>query len=160
MEEIKEDPRFAHTLTDPRFRRPHIKQRKIKIDSRFKSMLKDKEFSVKYSVDKRGRPINTSAKENLERLYDYESEEEDESSREEDTQKQEEEDELPSDEDDTQNPEEEDAEDESTPSSDIEENKHSLESSSEEDGKFNSCKSFRPVPQKPGSFSQFFWSCL
>ncbi|XP_076472911.1 ESF1 homolog [Babylonia areolata] len=74
MEEIENDPRFAHTAKDPRFK-PNFKQKKVKIDSRFKSMLQDKEFNVKF-LDKRGRPINSSTKEDLRRLYQYESEEE------------------------------------------------------------------------------------
>ncbi|KAL8620839.1 hypothetical protein ACOMHN_033236 [Nucella lapillus] len=77
MEDIEEDPRFAHTARDPRFK-PNFKQKKVKIDSRFKSMLQDKEFQVKF-IDKRGRPINSSTKEDLKRLYQYESDEEKES---------------------------------------------------------------------------------
>ena len=79
MDDIENDPRFAHTLQDPRFRQLNVKHKKVRIDSRFKNMLKEREFTAKYTVDKRGRPINTSAKENLERLYNYDSNESDDS---------------------------------------------------------------------------------
>ncbi|KAG7199277.1 hypothetical protein KM043_018138 [Ampulex compressa] len=40
-------------------------------------MFKDKKFSVKYTVDKRGRPINQTSTENLRKYYDISSSEED-----------------------------------------------------------------------------------
>ena len=58
-----EDQRFAHVKTDPKFRRIPKGARKVKIDSRFKSMFKDKQFKVKYTVDKRGRPVNHTSTE-------------------------------------------------------------------------------------------------
>ena len=36
-------------------------------------MFKDKKFKVKYSVDKRGRPIDTSTNENLKKYYELSS---------------------------------------------------------------------------------------
>ena len=65
-----EDQRFAHVKTDPKFRRIPKGARKVKIDSRFKSMFKDKQFKVKYTVDKRGRPVNHTSTEDLKRYYD------------------------------------------------------------------------------------------
>ena len=59
------DERFAALARDPRFRRLRHDQRRVKIDSRFKAMFKDKDFKLKYAVDKRGRPVNTSTNENL-----------------------------------------------------------------------------------------------
>ena len=72
MEVSSNDSRFSHVYTDPRFRIPHTKATKVKIDSRFKSLFTDKDFIQKCSVDKRGRPIPSSSTENLKRLYDYE----------------------------------------------------------------------------------------
>ncbi|CAJ0876383.1 14840_t:CDS:2 [Entrophospora sp. SA101] len=65
-----EDPRFAHSLTDPRFRRPKKKDMKITVDERFSDMLNSKEFGVFSKFDKRGRlkTIDDSAKE-LKRYY-------------------------------------------------------------------------------------------
>ena len=65
-----EDQRLAHVKTDPKFRRIPKGARKVKIDSRFKSMFKDKQFKVKYTVDKRGRPVNHTSTEDLKRYYD------------------------------------------------------------------------------------------
>ena len=67
VNEIKKDERFSHLLHDPKFRKMKKNERKVKIDSRFKSMFTDKNFKLKYSVDKRGRPIKSSTKENLKR---------------------------------------------------------------------------------------------
>ncbi len=40
------DPRFARLKTDPRFRRPKLKQTKVVIDDRFKSVFeRDKKKS-------------------------------------------------------------------------------------------------------------------
>lgn len=76
-----EDKRFSHIISDPKFRRIPKGERKIKIDKRFQSMFKDKQFKVKYTVDKRGRPINHTSTEDLKRYYELSSsssEEEDE----------------------------------------------------------------------------------
>ncbi|XP_018563697.1 ESF1 homolog [Anoplophora glabripennis] len=83
-----EDQRFAHIANDPKFRRIPKKQQKVKIDKRFQSMFKDQKFKVKYSTDKRGRPVSHTSTENLKRYYDLSSEEESSSSDSEDNEKQ------------------------------------------------------------------------
>merc|ERR1712227_183438 len=75
---MKEDTRFKHIARDPRFRKMKRKDRKVKIDKRFHGMFNDKNFKLKYTVDKRGRPVNTSTNENLQRYYDVSSSEEEE----------------------------------------------------------------------------------
>nr|CAI5861907.1 unnamed protein product [Callosobruchus analis] len=75
-----EDPRFAHIKNDPKFRHIPKKTQKVKIDKRFQSMFNDKKFKVKYTVDKRGRPVNHSSTEDLKRYYDLSSESEDDTS--------------------------------------------------------------------------------
>lgn len=47
------------------------KERKIKIDKRFRVMFYDKKFKLNYVVDKRGRFINYSIIEDLKRFYDF-----------------------------------------------------------------------------------------
>lgn len=54
---MTEDPRFSKVYSDPRFVVVPKKATKVKIDSRFKGMLKDKEFNVVARVDKYGRKI-------------------------------------------------------------------------------------------------------
>lgn len=76
---LKDDERFKHIANDPKFRRIPKGERKVKIDNRFKSMFKDKNFKVKYTVDKRGRPVNHNSKEDLKRYYELSSESSDES---------------------------------------------------------------------------------
>lgn len=71
------DDRFSHVFKDPRFQRVPVKERKLKIDKRFKGMFKDKRFSLKYTVDKRGRPIKSSTSENLQKYYQLSDEDED-----------------------------------------------------------------------------------
>lgn len=64
------DTRFKHITTDPKFRRIPKSERKIKIDKRFKSMFKDEKFKLKYTIDKRGRPVNHTTTEDLKRYYE------------------------------------------------------------------------------------------
>lgn len=71
---IISDPRFAHLVGDPRFKNIHKSTRSVKIDSRFGSMFKDDKFKVKYTVDKRGRRVNKSTTDDLEKYYDLSSE--------------------------------------------------------------------------------------
>ncbi|KAK2578060.1 hypothetical protein KPH14_008475 [Odynerus spinipes] len=78
MDDTIADKRFAHIAKDPKFRRIPKIERKVKIDKRFQSMFKDKKFSVKYTVDKRGRPTNQTSMENLRKYYEL-SDSEDES---------------------------------------------------------------------------------
>lgn len=70
MDNILKDSRFTKYLNDPRYRQIPKHERKVKIDKRFQSMFKDEKFKVKYSVDKRGRPINETSTENLRKYYD------------------------------------------------------------------------------------------
>lgn len=70
-----EDERFAHVDLDPKFRRIPKAERKVKIDKRFKSMFKDKQFKIKYTVDKRGRPVNHTSNEDLKRYYELDTDE-------------------------------------------------------------------------------------
>lgn len=71
-----EDKRFSHIIKDPKFRRIPKHQSKVKIDKRFQSMFTDKKFQVKYSTDKRGRPVKHHSKEDLKRYYEVSSDEE------------------------------------------------------------------------------------
>ncbi|XP_020841854.1 ESF1 homolog [Phascolarctos cinereus] len=68
--ELMNDERFQRITKDPRFWEMPEKDRKIKIDKRFRAMFHDKKFKLKYTVDKRGRPINHSSTEDLKRYYD------------------------------------------------------------------------------------------
>lgn len=72
------DERFLRVQKDPRFWEMPERERKVKIDKRFQSMFHDKRFKVKYTVDKRGRPINLTSTEDLKRFYQVSDSEEDE----------------------------------------------------------------------------------
>lgn len=72
------DDRFARVQKDPRFWEMPEREQKIKIDQRFKSMFSDERFRVKYTVDKRGRPINHTSAEDLKRFYKVSDSEEEE----------------------------------------------------------------------------------
>ncbi|KAK2909251.1 hypothetical protein Q8A67_005088 [Cirrhinus molitorella] len=63
------DDRFSKVRKDPRFWEMPTRERKVKIDSRFKSMFHDKRFNLKYTVDKRGRPVNKTSSDDLKRFY-------------------------------------------------------------------------------------------
>lgn len=80
MDEMLKDPRFAHVAKDPKFRRIPKAERKVKIDHRFEGMFKDKKFTVKYTIDKRGRPLNQSSTEDLRKYYDLSSSEDEDAS--------------------------------------------------------------------------------
>ncbi|XP_051469509.1 ESF1 homolog isoform X1 [Apus apus] len=69
QEEILKDGRFSCVARDPRFWEMPEKERKIKIDKRFRAMFHDKKFKLKYTVDKRGRPVNYTSTENLRKFY-------------------------------------------------------------------------------------------
>jgi hypothetical protein len=77
MENILKDKRFTHLVNDPKFRRIPKNEHKINIDKRFQLMFKDKNFAVKYTVDKRGRPINQTSTENLKKYYNISSSDDD-----------------------------------------------------------------------------------
>ncbi|KAK7165816.1 hypothetical protein R3I93_005788 [Phoxinus phoxinus] len=73
------DERFSKVKKDPRFWEMPNRERKVKIDERFQSMFHDQRFKLKYTVDKRGRPVNHTTTEDLKRFYKLsDSEEEDE----------------------------------------------------------------------------------
>lgn len=58
------------TKIDPRFRRESKKNSKVVLDSRFKGMFTDKDFTSPIPLDKYGRKIDSNEeKENLERFY-------------------------------------------------------------------------------------------
>ncbi|XP_066033899.1 ESF1 homolog [Chamaea fasciata] len=69
QEEILSDGRFSRIARDPRFWEMPERERKVKIDKRFRAMFHDKKFKLRYTVDKRGRPVNYSSAENLRRFY-------------------------------------------------------------------------------------------
>ncbi|CAK1556372.1 unnamed protein product [Leptosia nina] len=75
MGDILKDSRFVKYLNDPKYRQIPKHERKVKIDKRFQSMFNDDKFKVKYTVDKRGRPINETSTENLRKYYDLEESE-------------------------------------------------------------------------------------
>lgn len=75
MDDMLKDARFAHVARDPKFRRIPKAERKVKIDHRFKGMFKDEKFTVKYTIDKRGRPVNHTTTEDLRKYYDLSSSE-------------------------------------------------------------------------------------
>lgn len=70
MDGVGKDSRFSHITKDPRFRRMPKHEKKVKIDKRFKDMFTDKRFKLKYSVDKRGKPMNVTTNENLKQYYE------------------------------------------------------------------------------------------
>ncbi|XP_050476151.1 ESF1 homolog [Bombus huntii] len=90
MDELLNDKRFAHITRDPKFKRIPKAERKVKIDKRFQSMFKDKKFTVQYTIDKRGRPVNQTSYENLRKYYDLSSSEEEDREKEVEKPKQEE----------------------------------------------------------------------
>lgn len=67
--ELVSDQRFTRVTKDPRFWEMPERDRKIKIDKRFQSMFHDKKFKLKYTVDKRGRPLHHTSTEDLKRFY-------------------------------------------------------------------------------------------
>ncbi|NXP28289.1 ESF1 protein, partial [Scytalopus superciliaris] len=69
QEEILSDGRFSRVTRDPRFWEMPEKERKVKIDRRFRAMFHDKKFKLRYTVDKRGRPVDFSSTENLRKFY-------------------------------------------------------------------------------------------
>ncbi|XP_071962533.1 ESF1 homolog [Antedon mediterranea] len=74
--DVSVDERFSHIGKDPRFRMMPKQDRKVKIDKRFQAMFKSNQFKLKYSVDKRGRPVNQSSSENLKQFYELSDSEE------------------------------------------------------------------------------------
>uniref|UniRef100_A0A671SCR5 ESF1 homolog n=1 Tax=Sinocyclocheilus anshuiensis TaxID=1608454 RepID=A0A671SCR5_9TELE len=66
---VSGDDRFSKVQKDPRFWEMPSRERKVKIDKRFKPMFHDKRFKLTYTVDKRGRPVNQTSTEDLKRFY-------------------------------------------------------------------------------------------
>ncbi|VVC41219.1 NUC153 [Cinara cedri] len=71
------DKRFSKIAVDPKFKRIPKGERKVKIDKRFQSIFNDKQFKVKYTIDKRGRPLHTSTTEDFKKFYHLSDEEKD-----------------------------------------------------------------------------------
>ncbi|KPP68171.1 ESF1 protein-like [Scleropages formosus] len=82
------DDRFLRVKKDPRFWEMPERERKIKIDKRFRSMFHDERFKLKYTVDKRGRPVDHSSAEDLKRFYQLSDSELSESEKEQEDDKQ------------------------------------------------------------------------
>lgn len=66
---ITMDKRFSKIAVDPKFKRIPKGERKVKIDKRFQSIFNDNKFKVKYTIDKRGRPLHTSTTEDFKKFY-------------------------------------------------------------------------------------------
>lgn len=91
MEDIHSDSRFAHIVSDPKFRLMPTSKRKVKIDSRFESMFSNKHFSHKTSLDKRGRPVLNLSKRDkhvMQRFYQLSDEDDDDAPEDPDVDKQ------------------------------------------------------------------------
>lgn len=73
---IFNDKRFAHLVSDPRFKNIHKSTKSVKIDKRFQSMFNDDKFKVKYTIDKYGRRVNKSSTDDLEKYYELSSDDE------------------------------------------------------------------------------------
>ncbi|XP_071538313.1 ESF1 homolog [Panulirus ornatus] len=69
MNQILSDPRFAHVSSDLKLRNVPKEERKVKLDSRFHSVLTDDKFYEKSIMDPRGRKGNYSTKEDLLKFY-------------------------------------------------------------------------------------------
>nr|SVE75624.1 EOG090X0289 [Daphnia hispanica] len=74
MDSALNDKRFANIGKDPRFRRVPASARKVVVDKRFNAMFNDRQFKLKYTVDKRGKPTNLTSTEQLKDFYEIESE--------------------------------------------------------------------------------------
>ncbi|CAG9804464.1 unnamed protein product [Chironomus riparius] len=74
--DIYKDERFAHLLSNPRFKKLPKKEGKVKIDERFKPMFENENFNIQYNVDKYGRKVNKKSAENLKDYYDLDSNDE------------------------------------------------------------------------------------
>jgi hypothetical protein len=66
--DIYKDERFAHLLSNPRFKQLPKTESKVKIDKRFQGMFDDERFNVKQKVDKYGRHLNKK-EEDLKKYY-------------------------------------------------------------------------------------------
>lgn len=71
------DKRFSKIGVDPKFKRVPKAERKVKIDKRFQSIFNDKRFKVKYTIDKRGRPLHGSTSDDFKKFYHMSDEDND-----------------------------------------------------------------------------------
>ncbi|XP_001948184.2 ESF1 homolog [Acyrthosiphon pisum] len=71
------DKRFSKIGDDPKFRRVPKADRKVKIDKRFQSIFNDKRFKVKYTIDKRGKPLRGSTTDDFKKFYHMSDDEKD-----------------------------------------------------------------------------------
>ncbi|KAF0746479.1 ESF1, partial [Aphis craccivora] len=71
------DKRFSKIGDDPKFRRIPKADRKVKIDKRFQSIFNDKRFKVKYTIDKRGKPLRGSTTDDFKKFYHMSDDEKD-----------------------------------------------------------------------------------
>lgn len=71
------DKRFSKIGDDPKFRRLPKADRKVKIDKRFQSIFNDKRFKVKYTIDKRGKPLRGSTTDDFKKFYHMSDDEKD-----------------------------------------------------------------------------------
>lgn len=71
------DKRFSKIGVDPKFKRVPKAERKVKIDKRFQSIFNDKRFKVKYTIDKRGRPLHGSTTDDFKKFYHMSDEDND-----------------------------------------------------------------------------------
>ncbi|XP_025197717.1 ESF1 homolog [Melanaphis sacchari] len=71
------DKRFSKIGDDPKFRRLPKADRKVKIDKRFQSIFNDKRFKVKYTIDKRGKPLRGSTTDDFKKFYHLSDDEKD-----------------------------------------------------------------------------------
>lgn len=74
--ELLQDERFKDVALDPKFRSIPKSEAKVKIDERFGKMFTDKRFKIKATMDKRGRPVNTTSSEDLKRFYHMDEDDE------------------------------------------------------------------------------------
>nr|XP_027197419.1 pre-rRNA-processing protein ESF1-like [Dermatophagoides pteronyssinus] len=73
------DDRFTKVYQDPRFRTLRKKDKMLKIDKRFKSMFTDDKFTLRYSMDKRGKPKKHLIAEDYKEFYQLDEEDVDRS---------------------------------------------------------------------------------
>ncbi|KAK0404367.1 hypothetical protein QR680_017425 [Steinernema hermaphroditum] len=70
------DERFSSVASDPKFIEISKKNRKVTIDKRFQSALTIKKFSAKAAMDRRGRIVDLGNRDDLNNIYDVESDQE------------------------------------------------------------------------------------
>ena len=86
---MSSDKRFDKVFSDPRFMVAPKKVSKVKIDSRFQGMFKEKQFNVVAKVDKYGKKVNKKDNHVLKNYYTGEQSGDSSSSGEDDDEKQE-----------------------------------------------------------------------